>query len=606
VRRTAWVAGAVTLLVLAVLAGWNGVAEAHPGTAPAGGTAITAAEDAKACGPLPSFPAGTADQIMAGRLTIAPFATVTIDPHRDGRIDWGQDPFHHPTWVVDFQNAQWIEALIKAYLAGGPQADAYRSRAKTLLLGWLSQVPADNRTPDTLICSAEAFPGQSWIDNQIPGLLNYYASHWDGAYNHGLKQSLQLLGAGCAYPAGAFGGQAASWRETARQQMIDSFSPNALGPAIDAQGVTNEQSTGYANFDFGLWSTAESDLGACGLSLPGWIESRIALMPTFLAMATQPDGKLVQIGDTYVIGPRHRAGTPLEYAATMGRSGSVPAQRIAVYSAGYVFGRSSWGTAATFGDQSFYSLRFGPGTEIHGHADHTGLTYYARGRNLIVDAGHTGYEQTAYRSYLLSPEAASDLVMPGVPFDSSAPTALIDHSIGSSWQFFEFSDTAFGGDPRYRSVYVDQDPDLVLVFDRASGASRYEQLWHLDPGLAVTSVTRSYAIATAPGTQLEIRQIPLPGQVIPAGSTRVVEGQVNPYQGWVSHAALQRTRAPVVTMSRSGSSAAILTLIAPTAPGTGISASIGPGPRGWYRLRLDIGGRSLSFLVSPGGDIRAG
>ena len=594
-------------MALAVLAVFSGAASAHAASAGRTAiTAITAAEDAKACGPLPSFPAGTADQIMAGRLSIAPFAAVTFDPDRDGHINWAQDPFHHPTWVVDFQNAQWIEALIKAYLAGGPNADAYRDRAKTLLLGWLSQVPADNRTPDTLICSAEAFPGQSWIDNQIPGLLHYYASHWDGAFNHGLKQSLQLLGAGCAYPAGAFGGAARSWRETAREQMIDSFEPNALGPAIDPHGVTNEQSTGYANFDYGLWTTAEASLGACGLSLPGWIESRIALMPAFLAQATQPDGKLVQIGDTYVVSARSRAGTPLQYAVSRGTSGSPPAQRIAVYSAGYVFGRSGWGTAATFGDQSFYSLRFGPGTEIHGHADHMGLTYYALGRNLIVDAGHTGYEQTAYRSYLLSPEAASVLVMPGVPFDSSAPTSLIHQAIGAQGQFYEFYDTAFGGRPRYRSVYVDQDPDLVLVFDRASGASSYEQLWHLDPGLSVTSVTRSYAIASAPGTQLEIRQIPLPGQAIPVGSTRVAEGQVHPYQGWVSHGMLQRTRAPVVTMSRTGSSAAILTLIAPTAPGVSISASTSPGPGGWYRLRVDIGGRQLSFLVSPGGDIQAG
>ncbi len=610
VRWTGWVAGAVA--VLAALAGWSGIAEAHPGAVSASGTAataataITAAEDAQACGPLPSFPAGTADQIMAGTLTISGFAAVMIDPDRDGTINWAQDPFNDPTWVVDFQNAQWIEALIEAYLAGGPNADAYLDRAKALLLGWLSQVPADNRTPDTLICSAEAFPGQSWIDNQIPVLLDYYATHWDGAYNHGLKQDLQLLGAGCAYPSGAFGGQALYWRATAREQMIESFEPNVFGPAVDAQGVTNEQSTGYANFDFGLWSTAEADLAACGYSLPGWIESRIALMPMFLAQATQPDGMLVQIGDTYVISARYRAGTPLQYAVSRGTSGTPPAQRIAVYSAGYVFGRSGWGTAATFGDQSFYSLRFGPGTQIHGHADHMGLTYYADGRNLIVNAGHTGYEQTAYRAYLLSPEAASVLVMPGVPFDSSAPTALIHQSIGAGGQFFEFYDTAFGGLPRYRSVYVDQDPNLVLVFDRASGATSYQQLWHLDPGLEVTTVTRSYAIAAAPGTQLEIRQIPLPGQVIPADSTQVVEGQVNPDQGWVSHAMLQRTPAPVVTMTRTGSSAAILTLIAPAAPGTAISAAIGPGPGGWYLLRLQIGGQQVSFLVSPGGDIQPG
>jgi hypothetical protein len=562
--------------------------------------------DARACGPLPSFPAGTADQIMAGRLAIAPFPAVTIDPHRNAHINWAQSPFGDPTWVVDFQDGQWIEALVKAYLAGGPNADAYRDRAKALLLGWLSQVPAVNQQPDTLICSAQAFPGQAWIHDKIPGLLDYQAAHWQGAYNHGLKQDLQLLTAGCAYPAQAFGGQAAKWRNVARQQMIKSFQPHRYGPALDAHGVTNEQSTGYANFDLGLWETAEGDLAACGLSLPGWITARIAQMPAFLAMATQPDGKLAQIGDTYAIGPRSRPGTPLQYAATRGASGTPPAQRVAVYQAGYVFGRSGWGTAQTFGDQSFYSLRFGPGTQIHGHADHMGLTYYARGRNLIVDAGHYGYANTPYRAYLLSPQAASDLVMPGIAFDSATPTRLIHQAIGADGQFFEFGDTAFGGHPRFRSVYVDQAPDLVLVLDRASGAARYQQLWHLDPGLTVTTVTRSYALATAPGIQLEIRQIPLPGQQIPAASTQVARGQANPYQGWVSHAALQRIPAPVVMMTRTGSGAAILTLIAPTDPGAAVSASVGAGPRGWYRLRVQIGGRQLSFLISASGDIRTG
>jgi len=574
----------------------------HPRPSPAATKPLTA--DARACGPLPSFPPGTADEIMAGRLTIAPFPTVTVDPDRVGNVDWSMAPFGgNPTWVLDFQTGSWIEALVEAYLAGGPHAVAYRDRAEAILKTWLTAVPIQNQNPETLMCSAEAFPGQAWIHDQIPVLLDYYAVNWDGAYNHGLSQDLELLRAGCAYRAGAWGGQPLKWRAVARQQMIEAFEPNQYGPAVDAQGVTNEQATGYANLDFGLWTTAEHDLTACGLSLPGWITSRIAQMPTFLAMATQPDGKLVQIGDTYVVSPRDRAGTPLQYAATMGAVGTRPVQRVAVYQAGYVFGRSGWGTARTFGDQSFYSLRFGPGTQIHGHADHMGLTYYARGRNLIVDAGHTGYQDTPYREYLLSPEAASDLVMPGVTFNPSVSTSLIQQSIGAEGQFFEFYDTAFSGLPRYRSVYVDQDPNLVLVFDRASGATSYEQLWHLDPGLTVTTVSDSYAIATAPGTQLEIRQIALPGQVIPAGSTQVVGGQVNPYQGWVSHAALQRVPAPVITVTRSGPSAAILTLIAPTSPGAAIAAAITQRAAGWYQLGLQIGGNQLSFLISAHGDI---
>jgi hypothetical protein len=559
---------------------------------------LTAA--AKACGPLPAFAPGTAAEIMAGQLTISPWPAVTIDPHHDGDVDWSADPFRHPTWLQDYQSGSWIEALIEPYLERGPDAEAYLARAKALLLGWIRDVPIQDRDPRTLICSSEAFPGQGWIQDQIPPMVNYQVAHWQGAWNHGLKQDLEILDIGCAYPASAFGGQALKWRQAARQQMLASFAPNRLGPAVDAQGATNEQATGYARFTYYLWTQAEQQLAACGYQLPAWITSRIALMPTFLAQATQPDGNLVQIGDTYVEPPGPTPGIGLQGTGSQATVGSPPAQRVAVYTAGYIFGRSTW---RPFGAASFYSLRFGPGRQIHGHDDHMSLTYYARGRNLLVNAGHTGYEDTAYRAYLQSPEASNVLVMPGVTFSGSARTDLIRQVIGPDGQFFEFADTAFGGNPRERSVYVSQRPDLVLVFDRASGADSYQQLWHLDPALTVTKVTRSCAIATAPGTQLEICQIPLPGQLIPQGSTQVIRGQTNPYQGWVSHRMLQRVPAPVITMTRTGSSTAMLTLIAPSSPRASVSTAITQRPGGWYHLRVNLGGSSASFLISAGGYI---
>jgi Heparinase II/III-like protein len=614
-RPLCCLAGVVGLLVLIAVAGCTARPAPHrPAAARTGASHVirpgsarrplTAAE--KACGSLPSFPRDFAEQIMAGRLTIAPWPMVTIDPRRDGDVNWSIDPFQHPTWVLDFQDGTWMEALAERYLAGGPGAAGYQARLKALLLGWTRDVPIQNQPPETLVCASEAFPGQSWITSRIPVLVNYQAAHWQGAYNHGLQQDLQLLRIGCAYPASAFGGQARTWRQVARQQMIAAFAPdppNQYGPAVDTQGATNEQATGYANYAYGLWTQGQAQLTACGYSLPRSITSRIGLMPMFLAQATQPDGNLVQIGDTYAVQPRDRAGTPLRYAGSQGAAGTPPAERVAVYQAGYVFGRSTW---RPFGGASFYSLRFGPGQQIHGHDDHMSLTYYDRGRNLLVNAGHVGYEDTPYRAYLVSPEASNVLVMPGVPFSPAAATALTSQAIGSDGQFFALADTAFGGHPRERSVYVSQRADLVLVFDRASGAVSYQQLWHLDPGLTVTRVTRSYAVATAAGTQLEIRQIALPGQVIPAGSTQVVRGQTSPYQGWVSRQVLQRTPAPVITMTRPGPSAAILTLIAPSSPGAVVSTAISPQPGGWYQLRVRVGGNSASFLVSAGGDIRQG
>ncbi len=542
---------------------------------------------ARACGALPRFNAATADEIMAGRLTIAPFPAATIDPRRDGDVNWNLNPFGNPTWGQDFRSGSWIEDLVAGYLAGGPSADAYLARAGRLAAGWLRALPVSGRDPRTLVCIAQAFGGQAWINDQIPPTVNYYAAHWMGAWNHGLMQDIKLLRIGCGYPPGAFGGDALRWRKTAVAQLIAAFEPNPLGPAIDAQGAVNEQATLYEDFVYNLWRTALPELAACGYHLPGWIMARIAKLPAFLGSATEPDGDLVQIGDSYV-----------EHPATSPRGRAL----VAVYAqAGYVFGRSGWTAAA-----SFYSLRFGPGREIHGHEDHMGLTYYAGGRDLIVDAGHYGYTATAYRAWLQSPEAASTLVLPGVPFSSAAATSVVADRIGEYGQFYEFYDTAFGGDPRYRSVYVSQRPDLVIVFDRARGGSAgsaYTQLWHLDPSLRVISLTRSAAVATAPGTSLTLAQVALPGQAISAGSTQLVRGQTSPYQGWVSHQMLQRIPADVVTMTRTGPSAAILTLLVPTAPGTPVAYSVTGPPAGPYRLRVSVGASVTSYTITAGGTI---
>ena len=552
------------------------------------------------------FPPGTADEVMAGRLTISPFPTVTIDAKRDGDVDWSLNPYHHPSWTLHYRSAEWVETVVNRYLAGGPGAAAYRDRAKALLRDWLRDVPVQDRNPSTLVCSVAAFPGQSWIENQIPGQVDQYARHWIGAWNHGLMQDLTLLRIGCAYPAQAWGGRPLRWRALARRQMIAAFAPNRLGPAVDAQGVPNEQSTGYANFVYHLWTVAERELSACGYAVPAEMSDRVARMPMFVAQATHPDGNVVQIGDTYAAPPARVPGTPVEYAASMGAAGSPPAQRVAVYAAGYVFGRSGWGITRPLRSESFYSLRFGRGRQVHGHNDHMSVTYYARGRNLIVDSGHVGYEATPYRDFLRSPSANNVLVMPGVPFSATAGTTLIRRAIGPSGQFFEFTDTAFGGHPRDRSIYISQRPDLMVVLDRAGGAPLYQQLWHLDPGLTVTKVQPSYAVAAAPGTRLWIRQVALPGQVIPPGSTRVIRGQANPDQGWVSRQPLQRIPASVISMTRAGPSAAILTVIVPTSAAAAVTTMITSRTDGRYRLEVRIGGSTVLLRVSPGGYIERG
>jgi hypothetical protein len=119
----------------------------------------------------------------------------------------------------------------------------------------------------------------------------------------------------------------------------------------------------------------------------------------------------------------------------------------------------------------------------------------------------------------------------------------------------------------------------------------------------VTEVGASYAVASAPGAELTLARVALPGQVIPPGSTQVAVGQTDPYQGWVSDQMLQRTPADVVTMTSTGPSAAILTLLVPTAPSTPVSYSISGTPAGPWQLRVTVGASVTSYTVTADGAI---
>jgi hypothetical protein len=154
----------------------------------------------------------------------------------------------------------------------------------------------------------------------------------------------------------------------------------------------------------------------------------------------------------------------------------------------------------------------------------------------------------------------------------------------------------------------------MLVLDRAHGASAYQQLWHLDPSLTATLVSSTEVAATAtatktaPATTLCLIRVPLPGYAIASGSTRVVKGQTNPYQGWVSEQQLQRTPADVAEMTGYGVGSAdateMLTLITATAPGTAASASVvSRAPNGAYRVRVHIGSVIVTVEIQPNGSL---
>ncbi|MFI6482921.1 heparinase II/III family protein [Nonomuraea sp. NPDC050663] len=379
-------------------------------------------------------------------------------------VDWRMDPHRNRSWMLSLHALRWMGRLVVEYEKTGD--DAYLERAEEITRDWVRDNPRSGlgvsewawaehavalRAP-TLVCLS-AYVRSDWLSASLvehagvladPGL--YRAGH-----NHGLDQDIALLGLGCRLEVG-------QWRDLALSRMTSS-----ARQAVDDQGVLREQAPRYGVYVHQRLGVAFEAMRECGLRPPPELAARRTALEAYVGHATQPDGRLVAIGD----GP----------ADLRPRGFPRPQERIRVFAGGYVFGRSSWHPSATF-----YSIRFGPGRQLHGHEDHMGVTFQIGGRDQLVEAGFHSYERTAYQAWTVGPTAHNVPVVEGARFRPGTATRLVSSSIGRTRQVYELTDDAYGVS-RTRKVMV--EGEVMSVLDEVPAGSRVRSLWHLAPGSSV-------------------------------------------------------------------------------------------------------------------------
>ncbi|MFA9446061.1 heparinase II/III family protein [Egicoccus sp. AB-alg6-2] len=536
------------------------------------------------------------EQVMRGEVVLTSRPAVQV--MRDGRVDWSLNPYGDSTWRLWFQSLRWTGSLIRSPDAAAVQraTDIARDWTRTHDVQRLQGQDAEavRHRSNVLLCLRERIGAHDWLDAALARHADFLLANYSGDWNHGLDDNLALYGVGCVLDR-------ADLRRAALERN-DNLARVALHPG----GGSNEQAVGYDLYVNRRFRLLMQMAEQCGDTVDATTRRLVEAMPNFIAHATKPNGYLPNIGDSYAYDrPDPIGGTPMEYVRSAGTQGTPPADRAAIFDAGYVFGRSGWGQGErAFAEDSWWSGRFGPARDVHGHEDRTSILWHARGRDLLVDSGHVGYETSAYRQFLRSPQGHNVLTVSGETW-RSAPTRLTRSELRAGADFVEFDDRSYPNAPRQRSVLVASDPEVVVVFDRASApASRvFTQHWHLPPDMAATPVGRSYVDArTTDGTtKLILQQVALPGQEVPAGSTRVVRGSTDPLQGWRSFQVRERTPAPTVEMRRTGTSTAHLTVLAATEPAANVSSEIARTADGWLLLQVRVGGETLHVRISPGG-----
>lgn len=601
-----------TCLIVLLTTGGALPTAARSVAAPAAATRSTASVEDAARYPCPQYGQFAAtnpyEEVMADRFRWAPYRAVTVGNGR-GNITWTLDPYRQESWRTWLHSLLWTGQIIRY---GASSYDAYRrpeglDRAVVIARDWVADNPypwptgpgAGNATMNrtgVLLCLREGLIAMgkgapAWLDTALVQHATYLRDHTWPDHNVGTEQTISMMGVGCVL-------QRRDFRDLGATRLSQRISR-----VIDAQGANNEQSVNYADVNAKLWDRAAEAMRTCGIDSPAarTILTRRALAGVFLDHATAPDGTYHRLGDTPTRRPEATDSATQQWIRSDGAAGTPPANRVAVYGAGFVFGRSGWGPGSRKPSQeSAYTLRFGPIRSGHGHNDHTSLTWTTRGRDILVDPGVGSYNNDAWREYYTGQSAHNQVVVAGTRY--SQPTRLLSSTVRPGADAYVLADAPRKGAARSRAVLFLTDPDLVVVSDKVTSTTpaTFTQHWHLRPDQVLT-VTGARATAHARGdaTATTLLQLPPPGgQPAPFAKT---SGSTRPIQGWFWPTPFRKVPAPVASSTKTGTSATFVTAVVAARARAAVTATASPGGGGSTLYRFTVDGAPVTVALSAGG-----
>ncbi|SDK14161.1 Heparinase II/III-like protein [Nonomuraea jiangxiensis] len=490
---------------------------------------------------LPATP--TASDVMDGEISL-----VGLPPYKLGKkINWGASPYDNRSWEFVFQSLRWMGALVVEYENSGERR--YLDRATEIAKDWVANNKHGARTTkpyvwqdhpvslrtQPLLCLSKHV-NESWLKESLAEHAKLLSDPrlYKKGHNHGIDQDIALMGIGCRYGR-------KNWTDLAVKRLTETVKLD-----VDSQGALMEQAPRYAVYVNSRLRVAMANLKACDRKVPAEIAKRTDALNDFVAHATMPNGYMVPLGDgSAETEPKMDVKTPK--------------QKVRTYRAGYVFGRTAWDDR----NSAYYSLRYGPGMKFHGHEDHLGVTYYAKGRDILVDGGFHSYEKSAYRYWTLSPEAHNVPTVVGARFKPRTASKLTATKYGDDRQSFKLTDQAYGVS-RTRSVLVNHGDDLMAVLDTASGGKKIQNVWRFDPSLKLISKSGGKVVLGDDKFKVTLLQL---SSCDPVGGQRVERGGK---LGWVSPTYLSKKQTNVVI---SPSAKSLLTVIVPNTDSPKVSCS---------------------------------
>ena len=518
--------------------------------------------------------------------------------------DWTEDPFHNVSWLSYYHSLAWLQAPGQLYRQDHDVA--YRDHVANYLLDWIEENPRHDppsirswydhtvawRT-DTVVALFDPVLGDALDPRELDLVLAFLWQHGDllhgylsnptfQGHNHNLFHALSLYNLALAFPEFR---RAEEWKVTAKARIGTLF-----GEMVDPEGVSTEQAAGYHFLALSLFRAADAFLAAHGDPLSVDVVEVLGKMTEYAALLTLPDGTVPAYGDTRYGGQANRslladldaggAGSSLlSFMHSEGSVGERPTDLHVYEGAGYAIMRPSYGDAGNWTDDLHAFVDLGAWRRAHGHEDALNVLVWGSGGPLFVDSGGPYVYQNRARRDFVSAQAHNVVAVDGRGYDPDDLTAVDGQLLASGdREHFSFVDAVHDQwqSVSHRRTVIVIKPSILVIADRLSATSEsehaYELLWHLPP----RSIADSSMVADAAWRGIISRDAGASVGMAVAASAPfdyvLVSGQESPGLGWVATGTLQRTPAPVLTYSLTGSESWFVTAVVLPQGGKAVAA----------------------------------
>lgn len=343
-----------------------------------------------------------AETILEVGWTYAEFEPIKVTDHPD----WASYGERHRTWGFNLHTWKFMEPLLRAHTETGDRRWLEQSLAiaQDWLGVYLDEDPPEDpmawydmslalRAPmllNLLVRTVAEGDLRAEATILLDGLLRHIEElHQNRAFNPGNNHGFYT--AASQLHLAHFGGPLPGAEATGAEGLERMRTMAERQFASD--GVHLEHSPDYHRMLLGSFERAIED----GLIRDEGVVERISRAAGVLGWMIQPDGHLVQFGDTPATLMTTRAAqssdAETEFLVSVGDRGTPPSAEMAVYTeGGYAFVRSPAPQSAEEIPQAGY-LAFSAAfhSRAHKHADDLTLVWYDRGTEILVDAGRYGY-----------------------------------------------------------------------------------------------------------------------------------------------------------------------------------------------------------------------